>query len=99
MSQGKIYRTRDGADLLCRVQSDLGYDTPFILFAPVVPRSDVNNLIQKLYIPCTVAEVPHLILMTQMIALPSRDVGGTVGDASDKRDDIIAAVDLLVSGF
>jgi len=37
--------------------------------------------------------------MSQIIALPTRDLGLVVGDASSLRDEIIAAVDLLVSGF
>jgi hypothetical protein len=41
----------------------------------------------------------HLILMTQMLALPASDLGAIVGTAERERDAIVHAVDLLVTGF
>lgn len=41
----------------------------------------------------------YVILMSQMIALPATEIGPAIGDASASRDNIVAAVDLLVSGF
>ena len=99
MSQGAIYRSRDGKDLLCRVQTDLGLETAMILYAPVMPRSAVQNAIPKLYIPCEINGESHLIIMSELIALPPYEIGDVVDDAKDKRDAIIAAVDLLVMGF
>ncbi|WP_323765812.1 CcdB family protein [Marinovum sp.] len=84
---------------MCRVQTDLGLETPYILVAPVVPRSDWGRLTPKLHIPCELDGVAHVILMSQLVALPGADLGPPVGDASAWRDDIVAAVDLLVSGF
>jgi toxin CcdB len=40
-----------------------------------------------------------VIVMSQMVAIPSSQLGAFVGDASPWRDDIVAAVYLLVSGF
>jgi toxin CcdB len=41
----------------------------------------------------------YVILMSQMIALPATEIGPAIGDASASRDNIVAAVDLLVSRF
>ncbi|MDZ7711134.1 MAG: CcdB family protein [Roseovarius sp.] len=98
-TQGRIHRLRDGGELVCRVQTDLGLETPYILCAPVVPRADWGALVPKLHIPVALDGVPHVILMSQMLALPGGEIGAAVGDASALRDEIIAAVDLLVSGF
>ena len=41
----------------------------------------------------------HLILMTQMVSIPAKDLGAIVGNAGAHRDAIVQAVDLLVTGF
>ncbi|PVA05221.1 hypothetical protein DC363_16380 [Thalassorhabdomicrobium marinisediminis] len=90
---------RDGHEIVCRVQTDLGIETPYILCAPVLPRSQWGALTPKLHIPIHLDGAPHVILMSQLVALPSVQIGSVIGDASAWRDKIVAAVDLLVSGF
>ena len=97
--QGGIFCLRDGDELVCRVQTDLGVETPFVLCAPIIARSDWGALVPKLHIPIDFAGDPHVIVMSQMVALPSAQIGAKVGDASDQQDALVAAVDLLVSGF
>ena len=97
--QGHIYRTRDGLDLVCRVQTDLGVETPFILCAPVLPRKAWGRLVPKLHLQFTLNGESHVILMSQLVALPASEIGSQIGTAEDLRDDIVAAVDLLVTGF
>jgi toxin CcdB len=99
MSQCAIHRIRDGEELVCRVQADLGVETPYILCAPVVMRSDWGALIPKLHVEVAVGDTACVVLMSQLVALPRRELGPVVGDALNHRDDIIAAVDLIVSGF
>lgn len=97
--QGNIHRMRDGNEIVCRVQTDLGIETPYILCAPVLPRSKWGVLAPKLHIPIHLDGVPHIILMSQLVAIPGAQIGSVVGNASVWRDEIVAAVDLLVSGF
>ncbi len=97
--QGNIHRLRDGNELVCRVQTDLGIETPYILCAPVLPRSEWGALIPKLHISVQLDGLPHVIIMSQMVALPGAQIGPTTGDASAWRDEIVAAIDFLVSGF
>ena len=97
--QGRIHRLRDGPELVCRVQTDLGVETPYLLCAPVLPRADWGALIPKLHIPFPLDGEPHVIVMSQMVALPATQIGPAIGDAAAWRDEIVAAVDLLISGF
>lgn len=99
MMQGSVHRLRDGNELVCRVQTNLGIETPYILCAPVLPRSEWGALTPKLHISFHFDDVPHVIVMSQLVALPGTEIGPPIGDASDRRDEIIAAIDLLVSGF
>jgi toxin CcdB len=99
MAQGRIHRLRDGGELVCRVQTDLGLETPYILCAPVVPRAAWGALVPRLHIPVLLEGVPHVILMSQLVALPGSEIGAAVGDAATLRDELVAAIDLLVSGF
>ena len=97
--QGAIHRLRDGDELVCRVQTDLGIETPYILCAPVLPRSDWGALTPKLHVPITLNAEAQVVLMSQMVAIPGAAMGPVVGESWAWRDDIVAAVDLLVSGF
>jgi toxin CcdB len=97
--QGNIHRLRDGSDLVCRVQANLGIETPYILCAPVLPRSEWGALTPKLHISFHFGGHPHIIIMSQMVAIPGAQIGPAIGDASPWRDEIVAAIDLLASGF
>ncbi len=103
MSQGTVYRLREtgdgGGELVCRVQTDLGAETPYLLCAPVVARADWGALVPRLHIAVDLGGVPHVILMSQMVAIPGTEIGAAIGDVSAWRDEIVAAIDLLVSGF
>lgn len=99
MTQAAIHRLRDGDEFICRIQTDLGIETPYILCAPVLPRTKWGAIVPKLHIFIHLDGTAHVILMSQMIALPGSQIGPGNGDASAWRDEIVAAVDLLVSGF
>lgn len=99
MMLGSIHRLRDGNEIVCRVQTNLGIETPYILCAPVLPRSEWGALTPKLHISFSYVGVLHVIIMSQMVALPGAQIGPVIGDASERRDEIVAAIDLLVSGF
>lgn len=99
MSQAAIHRLRDGNELICRIQTDLGVETPYILCAPIIPRAEWGTIVPKLHIVIQLDGIAHVILMSQMIALPGPQIGPVIGDASAWRDEIVTAVDLLISGF
>lgn len=99
MSQFAIYRVRGGNELVCRIQTDLGVATPYLLCAPVVPRNTWGARVPRLHLEFDMEGEPYLVLMTQMLALPAGDLGAVVGSAGERRDEIVQAVDLLVVGF
>jgi toxin CcdB len=90
---------RDGDELVCRIQTDLGAETAYLLCAPVVLRRDWTIPTPMLHVPLDLDGEPRLVLMTQMVALPSASLGPVVGTAASVRDEIVRAVDLLVIGF
>ena len=53
----------------------------------------------RLHVEFEMEGAPHLVLMTQMVALPAGELGSAVGSAGVRRDEIVQAVDLLVVGF
>ena len=99
MSQFALHRMRDGDELVCRIQTDLGAETAYILCAPVVHQSEWTTPIPILHVSVEVGGERHLVLMSQMVALPSATLGPVVGTAIAARDDLVRAVDLLVTGF
>ena len=99
MTQLAIFRLRGGDEFVCRLQTDFGVETPYILCAMVVPRAGWGALIPRLHLPFDLNGIPHLILMTEIISIPAGDLGPVVGDAGNERDAVIRAVDLLVTGF
>lgn len=99
MIQFAVYDLTDGAEWVCLIQTDLGVETPYKLCAPVVAESDWGTPIPRLHVPIRIDGVAHLILMSQLVALPSQSLRAMVGDARVARDAIIRAVDLLVIGF
>ena len=74
MTQGNIHRIRDGNEIVCRVQTELGIETPYILCAPVLPRSEWGALTPNLHIPIHLDGVPHIIIMSQLIAVPGAQI-------------------------
>lgn len=99
MNQFALHRLRDGDEIVCRIQTDLGAETAYLLCAPVVRRRDWTTPTPTLHVPVEVEGEACLILLTQMVALPAGLLGPVVGSAQAIRDEIVRAVDLLVTGF
>jgi toxin CcdB len=99
VTQFAICALKTGDELVCRIQTDLGIPTPYLLCAPVVLRAAWGPPVPRLHVPVEIDGVGHLILMTQMLAIPTADLGAVVGSAAAQRDAIVQAVDLLVTGF
>ena len=95
MSLCAIHRLRDGTELVCRVQSDLGVDTPHVLCAPVIPRSSWGTLVPKLHLLTEVNGAPHVSTLDGWWdEAYEPDNGWAIGGR-----ELYGDVDLLVSGF
>lgn len=84
---------------MCRVQTELGAQTAYLLCAPMVRRDAWGAPIPRLHVPVDLDGEAHLVLMSQMIALPTGSLGPIIGSVAGERDAIVRAVDLLVLGF
>ena len=50
--------------------------------------------------PCLQVEGHEVLVITQQLAaISTKEIGASVADLSDRRFEIIAALDLLISGF
>ena len=99
MSQFDIHEVSGGRVLLCRIQTDFGTPAPFLLCAPAIPIEEWGPISPKLHIRVEIGERTHLIIMTQLAAVPAQSLGAIIGSAAPAHDDIIRAVDILVTGF
>jgi toxin CcdB len=99
VTQLAVHRLRTGGELVCRIQADFGVATAYVLCAPVVAAADWGMPVPRLHLPVQIDGLDHLILMTQMVALPAGELGTVVGSAAACRDAVVQAVDLLVTGF
>ncbi|TVQ22370.1 MAG: hypothetical protein EA383_15585 [Spirochaetaceae bacterium] len=53
----------------------------------------------RLHLPLTVCETPCVVVVSEIAAVQTSLLGETVGSAATIRSELIAAVDLLVTGF
>ena len=80
------------------VQSDLVYDIQTKVVIPL-HRPSTYKPAPRLN-PIFSVDGESLTMMTQeIVGLEPRDIGPAVGTLADHRDEIIAAIDFLISGF
>lgn len=103
MKQFDLYRngnprTREAIPLLLDVQSDL---LASLNTRMVIPLSRAKGLagINRLMPEVTVGEERLLLLTPQMAGISRRELGEPIGSLAHLRLDIIAAIDLLISGI
>ncbi|MFJ3052501.1 MULTISPECIES: CcdB family protein [Pseudomonas nitroreducens/multiresinivorans group] len=103
MKQFDLYRndnprTREAMPLLLDVQSDL---LDSLNTRMVIPLSRAKGLagINRLMPEVTVGEERLLLLTPQMAGISRRELGEPVGSLAHLRLQIIAAIDLLISGI
>ncbi|WP_152221249.1 CcdB family protein [Pseudomonas sp. SCB32] len=103
MKQFDLYRntnprTREAIPLLLDVQSDL---LASLSTRMVIPLSRGKGLagINRLMPEVTVGEEKLLLLTPQMAGIARRELGEPVGSLAHLRLEIIAAIDLLITGI
>lgn len=105
MAQFCVYRNVNPASrgqypLLLDVQSDLLSDLKTRVVVPLSPLSATKS---RTLAPLTpVLEVGgkrHLMLTPQLAGIATRSLGPQVADLSERRSEIIAALDFLITGI
>ena len=96
MSQFTVYRL-PGGPLVLDLQTDL-MDTSARVVAPLVPASEIPPL-GRLHPVLDIGEVPHTLVMTEMVGLPKSALTDRVADLRNREDTIRRALDMVFSGF
>ena len=105
MAQFAVYRNQDPATrqrvpLLLDVQHDLLGEFASRVVVPLYPVADVERHVVGTLTPVFEIEGRGYVVVTQEIAgIPRSTLGGAVIDLSSRRDDIVAALSLLIAGI
>lgn len=105
MTQFAVHRnpnraTQAAIPLLLDVQSDLleSLDTRVVI--PLyVPAAVEDGIIGTLTPRLDVDDEPYVAVTPELAGIPRKSLGVQVGDLSHRRYDIIAALDLLITGI
>jgi toxin CcdB len=93
-------RTAQRIPYLLDVQSDLLADLATRVVVPVFRRSDtLRNSVSRLTPEITIDGEPCLLMTAQISGIAVGELGPAVGNLAAHRDEIIGAVDFLVTGF
>jgi toxin CcdB len=105
MPQFTVYRnpnpaTKTALPLLLDVQSDLMTGLATRVVVPLCPASAmkgkrINTLMPEL----TVGDRDYVMLTPQLAGVRQQSIGAPLADLSGSRVEIIAALDLLITGF
>lgn len=85
---------------LLNVQSDLIENLATRVVVPLYPANAMQGKALRTLTPTfDVDGEPHVMMTPQLAGVPKKLLGAKVADLSAKRDEIIAALDLLMTGI
>jgi toxin CcdB len=105
MAQFTVHRntnpaTQGTVPYLLNVQSDLIEDLGTRVVIPLYPVSAMKGEILRTLTPVfEIGGAPYIMMTPQLAGIPRKSLGATVADLSPQRDNIIAALDLLITGI
>nr|WP_312230753.1 CcdB family protein [Pseudomonas sp.] len=92
--------TRAAVPLLLDVQSNLLADLATRVVVPLYPASTLQGKMLKTLTPRFEIEgQPYVMMTPQMAGIANKQLGPMVADLAAQRDEIIAALDLLITGI
>lgn len=99
MARFDVYRNPDGAGCLLDIQADLLSHLNTRVVVPLLPLPNAPQPARTLN-PCFDIAEESLLMCTQfMAAVPANILKNPLASLSGRRDDIVAAIDLLMQGF
>lgn len=105
MAQFSVYKNLDPGSkaaypYLLDIQSELLHDLSTRVVVPLAPASGMAGKTIKTLMPVfKLAGKNHVLLTPQLAGIARKQLGDVVADCSSQRDEIIAALDLLISGI
>lgn len=105
MSQFTVHRntnptTKAAIPFLLNVQSDLIEDLGTRVAVPLYPAAAMKGKAIRTLTPTFEIDGKQYVMMTpQLAGIPKKLLGAPVADISAKRDEIISALDLLITGI
>jgi toxin CcdB len=103
MAQFDVHRNpeqvREDIPYVVDIQSDLLSDLPTRLVAPLVRANAFGAPVGRLHPRFVVEHSPVIMLTTEIGVLPPRTLGGPVASLADHRHEIVAAIDMLITGI
>lgn len=93
-------KTNAAIPFLLDVQNDLLSELGTRVVVPVFRRKNLKiQPLTKLTPEVEIQEEQHILMMPQLAGIPVRELGPVAGSLSNYRNEIISAIDLLVTGF
>lgn len=99
MARFDVYRNPDGVGCLLDIQADLLSHLNTRVVVPLLPLTDAPQPARTLN-PCFDIADETLVMTTQfMAAVPANILRKPLASLNGRRDEIVAAIDLLMQGF
>lgn len=92
--------TKAAIPFLLNVQNDLIEDLDTRVAVPLYPAAAMKGKALRTLTPIFEVDGKQYVMMTpQLAGIPKKLLGATVADLSERRDEIISALDLLITGI
>jgi len=92
--------TKDAYPYLLDVQSQILESLETRLVIPLIVSSAMQNKqITRLTPTITIKGIDYLILTSQIAGISKKTLGHSIMDISDRRQEIVSAIDFLISGY
>lgn len=101
MTQFDVCRARGtgGAPYLVILQSDLAARLDTVVVAPLWPLAEQPLPIRKLQPLVTLKTGEHVLSVQELLSIPRSALGAVVDNLGHERAAVIAAIDLLFTGY
>lgn len=99
MARFSIHLPAKGDGLLMDVQADVMRDLNTRVVIPLLPLTSAPSPARILNPLFDLNGEVHVLATQFLSAVPVKALGASVMDATDRRDEVVAAIDLLFQGF
>jgi toxin CcdB len=90
--------SRDDVPYLLDVQTDLLRHLATRIVIPLAPASTAGPPLQRLNPALSVNGAPMILRTSELAAILAKDLGSPVASLRERRDEIVAALDFLLTG-